>query len=293
MKKKYYFLLALILIFFIKSNVFSQNHLPIYLSGTWKIENKSMYEHWDVLNDQSMKGFSYEWIDGKMKINEYLHISKKQKNIYYKATVLKQNNGKEIVFKQVPSDTSLVFINLKHDFPKKISYKQIDMDTLLVVVSDGKLKQFSYKIHKINTNSNQLVSVNSSINPNYDEILAKKLGADDYGMKSYIFVVLTTGPNTTTDREFISEAFRGHLDNINRLVSEGKLIVAGPFGKNDQKYRGLFILNTDKMEEAHQYLQSDPAVREQLLEANLFPWYGSAALSEYLRFSEMVWKTKP
>lgn len=31
-------------------------------------------------------------------------------------------------------------------------------------------------------------SLNS--NPNYDEALAEKLGADDYGMKSYFFVVL-------------------------------------------------------------------------------------------------------
>lgn len=56
------------------------------------------------------------------------------------------------------------------------------------------------------------------INSNYDKDLAKKLGADDYGMKSYFLVILKTGTNTTTNKELINEYFRGHLDNINRLA---------------------------------------------------------------------------
>ena len=80
-------------------------------------------------------------------------------------------------------------------------------------------------------------------NPNYDETLATKVGADDYGMKSYIFVILKTGPNKTTDKEFINEHFAGHMSNMETLVKEDKLVVAGPFGNNDKTYRGLFILN--------------------------------------------------
>ncbi len=65
-------------------------------------------------------------------------------------------------------------------------------------------------------------------NPNYDKALADKLVGDDYGMKSYFFVILKTGTNTTTEKELISESFKGHLNNIHKLVKEGKLIVAGP-----------------------------------------------------------------
>ena len=83
-------------------------------------------------------------------------------------------------------------------------------------------------------------------NPTYDKTLAEKLGGDDYGMKSYFLVILKTGKNTSTDKELIAESFRGHMNNINRLVAEGKLIVAGPLGKNDNKYRGIFILNNLK-----------------------------------------------
>lgn len=131
-------------------------------------------------------------------------------------------------------------------------------------------------------------------NPSYNKELADKLGGDDYGMKSYFFVILKTGTNTTTDKEFISESFRGHLDNINRLVEEGKLIVAGPLGKNENNYRGIFILNNIKsIEEAVELLLTDPAIKNRLLDYEIFTWYGSAALPEYLPFSDKIWKSKP
>lgn len=130
-------------------------------------------------------------------------------------------------------------------------------------------------------------------NPNYDEALAKKLGADDYGMKQYVLVILKTGENTSATSEETSTAFRGHMENINRLVEEGKLIVAGPLGKNDKTYRGIFILDVPTVEEAGELVQTDPAVKAKLLDVELFPWYGSAALAEYLAVSDKIWKVQP
>ena len=133
-----------------------------------------------------------------------------------------------------------------------------------------------------------------NLNPNYDKVLAEKLGGDDYGMKSYFFVILKTGTNKTDDKNLISESFRGHMNNINRLVKEGKLIVAGPFGKNDKNYRGLFILNNlNTIDHAKDLLQTDPAIKSKLLDYEIFPWYGSAALPEYLPFSDKIWKSNP
>ncbi|MBK8883928.1 MAG: hypothetical protein IPN67_16575 [Bacteroidales bacterium] len=132
------------------------------------------------------------------------------------------------------------------------------------------------------------------VNPNYDQALAKKLGGDDFGMKSYFLVILKTGANTTTDKELISVSFRGHLDNINRLVEEGKLIVAGPLGKNGKNYRGMFILNNiESIKGAEELLRTDPAIKNGLLDYEIFTWYGSAALPEYLPFSDKIWKSKP
>jgi uncharacterized protein YciI len=130
-------------------------------------------------------------------------------------------------------------------------------------------------------------------NPRYDSLLAKKLGADDYGMKGFILVILKTGPNQTTDKTFINECFKGHFENMNRMVDDGKLIVAGPLGKNKSTYRGIFILDVTKFDEAETLLKSDPAIDSGLLEAELFNWYGSAALPEYLKYADKIWKTKP
>lgn len=115
-------------------------------------------------------------------------------------------------------------------------------------------------------------------NPNYDEALAKKVGAPDNGMKTYVFCLLTTGTNTTASPEEKKKWFEGHMANINKLASEGKLVMAGPFMKNDKNYRGIFIFNCTTIEEAEKLVNSDPAVQANLLKADLTVWYGSAAL---------------
>ncbi len=131
-------------------------------------------------------------------------------------------------------------------------------------------------------------------NPNYSIDLATKLGADDYGMKSYFFVILKTGTNTSTDSELISESFNGHMKNIQKLVDEEKLIIAGPFGKNETGYRGIFILhNVNSEDDIKLILQNDPAIKNGFLDFEIYNWYGSAALPEYLPASEKIWKLKP
>ena len=127
-------------------------------------------------------------------------------------------------------------------------------------------------------------------NPNYDAELAKKVGADDYGMKSYLFVILKTGTNTSTDKVEVDKAFAGHMANMHTRIEAGKLVVAGPVGKNDKNYRGIFILNESDIERAKALLATDPAIKAKFLDYDIFPWYGSAALAEYLEASDKVWK---
>lgn len=132
------------------------------------------------------------------------------------------------------------------------------------------------------------------LNPNYDKALANKLDSDDYGMKSYFLVILKTGANTTTNKEFISACFKGHMENIHQLVEKGKLIVAGPLGKNDNNYRGIFIFNNvNSISEVQELLQTDLAIKNELLAYEIYNWYGSAALPEYLPYADKVWKLKP
>lgn len=134
----------------------------------------------------------------------------------------------------------------------------------------------------------------NNLNPNYDKALAEKLGANDYGMKSYFFVILKTGENKTTDKDFINECFKGHMENIGKLVKENKLIVAGPISKNDNNYRGIFIFNNVKeKDELILLLMQDAAIKNKLLDYDIYTWFGSAALPEYLPFSEKIRKKNP
>ena len=130
-----------------------------------------------------------------------------------------------------------------------------------------------------------------TINPNYDAELAKKLGAPDNGMKFYVLVMLKTGSNTTADKAFTDSCFAGHMANIQRLAGEKKLIVAGPLGKNDKSYRGIFIFDVP-FEEAPDILQTDPAIHGGLLDYEAYKWYGSAALPVYMEADDKVWKVR-
>lgn len=271
--------------------VFAQSDFPGFLQGTWKMEGKETYEHWDRLNDNSLKGFSYGIKNGQIIISEYLDISRTENDIIYTATVINQNQGNGINFNLTQSDSIYAFENPDHDFPKKIVYKKLNHKEIVVQVSGGKQQGFTYKMEKQLEKTAKKDTVAS--NPDYDAGLAQKLGADDYGMKSYIWVILKTGTNKTADQTLINNSFRGHLDNINRLVEQGKMIIAGPLGKNDNAYRGIFILNVPTLDEAERLLQTDPAIKEGLLEVELYNWYGSAALPEYLEFSDKIWKIRP
>jgi len=126
----------------------------------------------------------------------------------------------------------------------------------------------------------------------YDEKLAKSLNADERGMKKYVFCILKTGSNTTATKEETQKLFEGHMNNIGRLAKEGKLVVAGPFMKNDRNYRGIYIFNASTIEEAKEFVSTDPAVQSKLLEAELTMWYGSAALQETLKIHEKIDKSK-
>ncbi len=132
-------------------------------------------------------------------------------------------------------------------------------------------------------------SLDSKAQSLYDEALAKKLGADEYGMKQYVMVFLKSGTVKIEDSAQRAALQRAHLKNIMRLAEDGKLIVAGPFLDNTP-LRGIFILNVASVEEAKALTATDPAVIAGTLEMELHPWYGSAALAETLTIHKKLEK---
>ena len=128
----------------------------------------------------------------------------------------------------------------------------------------------------------------------YDAELARKLGADDRGMKMYVLCILKTGPS---DKNYVGKArddiFAGHFANIGNLAEQGKLAVAGPFEKNDRNYRGLYIFNVSTIEEAEKLVVLDPAVKAGVFVPELTLWYGSAAMMSINDIHKRISKPQP
>lgn len=127
--------------------------------------------------------------------------------------------------------------------------------------------------------------------PAYDEALAKRLGADERGMKKYVLVILKRGPKEPASEAERSKLFQGHMANIKRLAAEGKLVVAGPLGKNDRGYAGIFVFNVADVAEADALVASDPAVAAGAFAYEAYGWYGSAALMEVTGIHGRIDKT--
>ncbi len=113
----------------------------------------------------------------------------------------------------------------------------------------------------------------------YDSLLAKKLGADDYGMKHYVMALLKKGPNRSQDSITAANIQAGHMKNIERMAKEGTLVVAGPF-EDDWDVRGIYIFNVATVEEAQKLTATDPAIVAGRLVMELHPFYCSAALMQ-------------
>jgi uncharacterized protein YciI len=269
----------------------SQLKFPEFLQGTWQVENKEQFEHWDILNQTHLKGYSYHKTNSEFIVEEYIEIKKINTKIIYTAHVINQNNGKGVDFKLTQADSSYVFENKQHYFPKKLIYKKINADKIYVTVGDNKNNRVSYFMNKISNTSR--LNDTSIKNKNYNAQLANTLGADNYGMKNYILVLLKTGENINPNEDLKNKSYEGHFKNIDKLINDKKLIIVGPINKNENNYRGLFILDVDDFTSAEQLISNDAAIKNGYLSYELYNWYGSAALPKNLEISDKIWKIKP
>jgi len=116
-----------------------------------------------------------------------------------------------------------------------------------------------------------------SPNPAYDEALARAAGADDYGMRNYVLVILKTGPTPVPAGPERDTMFRGHFANMKRLAEEGKLVLAGPFD-GAEGWRGMFVFDVAEIADAEALVATDPVVQHGEMVAEYHKYYGSAAL---------------
>lgn len=111
----------------------------------------------------------------------------------------------------------------------------------------------------------------------YDAELARSLGANDMGMRSYVLVILKTGPNKMPEGEGCKKMFEGHFANMRRLGAEKKLVLAGPLDGVEGR-RGIFVFNTPDIEEAKKFVATDPVIVNGEMVAEYHKFFGSAAL---------------
>ncbi len=137
------------------------------------------------------------------------------------------------------------------------------------------------------------VDTNEGLKAEFDSALAEQLGGDEYGMKSYVLVILKTGPNDDkiVDKEIRSKIFQGHFANMNRLAKSDLLVLAGPL-MNDKPKRGLLIFNVKTIAEAEVLVKTDPAVEAGIFIYEMTEYYGSAALMQINKTHQRIQKTK-
>lgn len=76
--------------------------------------------------------------------------------------------------------------------------------------------------------------------------------------------------NNWTERE--EKIVNKHFVELQELLREGKLVLAGRTLNMDEKTFGIVILEVDSEEEARTIMKNDPAVAEEIMTAELFPY---------------------
>jgi uncharacterized protein YciI len=82
---------------------------------------------------------------------------------------------------------------------------------------------------------------------------------------------LMRGPNTSQDKATADELQKGHLAYMDSLHTQGKLLVAGPFG-DDGAARGIVIYRVPNVAAAKALAADDPAVKAGRLVLEAWPW---------------------
>ncbi len=97
-------------------------------------------------------------------------------------------------------------------------------------------------------------------------------GEKKYEMKTYWLVFLKKGEKRNQDTAASKRIQAAHLANIDRLATEGKIIMAGPMAY-DKDLRGIFIMDAKDSTEAASYIKTDSAIITGRLRFEIHPWW--------------------
>jgi uncharacterized protein YciI len=120
------------------------------------------------------------------------------------------------------------------------------------------------------SNDQQKIEVSTTPPEKYD--LNKDTSFFSGEMKRYWLVLLKKGPNRNQNSISAEKIQVAHMANINRLAKEGKLIMAGPIGIEDD-LRGIFLMNCTDSAEVENFVRTDSAVITGRLIMKYYPWW--------------------
>ncbi|MDX1591734.1 MAG: DUF6265 family protein [Balneolaceae bacterium] len=120
-----------------------------FLIGTWKVENQNLYETWNRVDENELRGRGYRIVENQEVTFETLAIKLIDNQVVYEATVPEQNEGATIRFLLNPEiEARYSFENPDHDFPKKIQYLKISDNEIMVSVMGDEGEGFELKMIK-------------------------------------------------------------------------------------------------------------------------------------------------
>ena len=101
-----------------------------------------------------------------------------------------------------------------------------------------------------------------------------------YEMKQYWLVLLFSGGVRSQDTATASKIQKAHINNIERLAAEGKIIMAGPMGDNGN-LRGIFIMDGKDSSEIANHIKVDSAIVTGRLRFEIHPWWTAKGKYEF------------
>lgn len=96
-----------------------------------------------------------------------------------------------------------------------------------------------------------------------------------YHMKQYWLVLYTKGDGPVLDSLTAATLQQEHLAHQDAQATKGLIVLAGPFDKNEEGWRGLLLYDVDTREEVEAQLKQDPFVKVGRLAYTIAPWWGA------------------
>jgi len=101
-----------------------------------------------------------------------------------------------------------------------------------------------------------------------------------YEMKQYWLVLLFSGSQRSQDTATAAKIQKAHINNIERLAAEGKIIMAGPMG-DKTNLRGIFIMDGKDSTEIVSHIKVDSAIVTGRLRFEIHPWWTAKGKYEF------------